>query len=98
MSAAPAKMAEVSSSNSVPHPTRPPSIASAPLLPPASAATSAWVGGSKIGSNTPSRRSYEQIIADSSSNILIRITIQKIIDSEKPDEKPRSLSTAQYHL
>lgn len=88
-------MAEVSSSNSVPHPTRPPSIASAPLLPPASAATSAWVGGSKIGSNTPSRRSYEQIIADSSSNILIRITIQKIIDSEKPDEKPRSLSTAQ---
>ena len=94
VSAVTAKMAEVPSSNSVVHPTRPPSTASAsaPSFPPASVATSAWVGGSRIGSNTPSRRSYEQIIADSSSNILIRITIQKIIDSEKPDDKPRSLS------
>ena len=90
-------MAEVPSSNSVGviHPTRPPSIVSAPPTPPSTAATSAWVGGSRIGSKTPSRRSYEQIILDSSSNILIRITIQKIINSDNPDEKPRSLSTPQ---
>ena len=90
-------MAEVLSSDSVGvlHPTRPPSIVSASPIPPSSAVTSAWVGGSRIGSNTPSRRSYDQIIAESSSNTLIRITIQKIINSEKPDDKPRSLSTAQ---
>ena len=88
-------MAEVPSSNSVGvlHPTRPPSIVSAPPHPPSSAVTSAWVGGSRIGSKTSSRRSYEQIILDSSTNILIRITIQKITNSEKPDDKPRSLST-----
>ena len=95
VSVTPAKMAEVPSSNSVGvlHPTRPPSIVSAPPHPPSSAVTSAWVGGSRIGSKTSSRRSYEQIILDSSTNILIRITIQKITNSEKPDDKPRSLST-----
>ena len=88
-------MAEVPSSVGVLHPTRPPSIVSTPPTPPSSTATSAWAGGSRNGSNTNSRRSYEQIIADSSSNTLIRITIQKIINSENPNDKPQSLTTSQ---
>ena len=90
-------MAEVLSSDSVGvlHPTRPPSIGFTPPTPPTSAVTSAWVGGNRIGSKTTSRRSYEQIIADSSSNLLIRITIQKITNPDKPEDKPLSLSTAQ---
>ena len=65
-----------SESAAVVHPTRPPSIGIP--SPRSSAATPAWVGGNKIGGNA-TKRSYEQIINVSSTNILVRITIQKII-------------------
>ena len=80
-----------SESAAVVHPTRPPSVGSGIPSPRSSAATPAWVGGNKIGGNV-TRRSYEQIISDSSSNILIRITIQKVINTEDPNDKPQSLS------
>ena len=64
-----------SESAAVVHPTRPPSFGSGIPSPRSSAATPAWVGGNKTGGNA-TRRSYEQIISDSSSNILIRITIR----------------------
>ena len=80
-----------------PHPPRPPSPIVSNHPPPTSAATSPWAEGSNGGSKPYSGRSYEQIIAQSStSNILIRFKMTKIYKPENPEYKPPQMFPSHF--
>ena len=78
-----------------PHPPRPPSVASFSSSTASFAATTPWAVGS-TGSSAIYGRSYEQIISESSQNILIQFKLHKIINPEKPNEKPESLKPSHF--
>ena len=80
-----------------PHPSRPPSPVASNHSPTTSAATSPWAEGSNGGSKPYPGRSYEQIIAQSTtSNILIRFKLTKIYKPENPDYKPPTIFPSHF--
>ena len=80
-----------------PHPSRPPSPLASNYSPPTSAVTSPWAEGSNGGSKPYSGRSYEQIIAQSTtSNILIRFKLTKIYKPENPEYKPPQIFPSHF--
>ena len=64
---------------------------------PRSSGTSAQAGARPASGEIDMNRSYAQIIKEASSreNILIQISMEKMIDNEKPDNKPMNLTDLQ---
>ena len=86
-----------SDSGGRPNPSRPPSPLGLNNSSSTIAATSPWVEGGNGGSKPYAGRSYEQIIAQSSTaNILIRFKISKIYKPENPEYKPPQLFPSHF--